>query len=89
MKILIVFYSTYGHVYKMAQAVAEGAKTIEGAEVEIRRVPETLPQVLNPYSLEVLNDVGAEDYQQTFLQGLHRKLSVWAIERVACARIRR
>jgi NAD(P)H dehydrogenase (quinone) len=61
MKILIVFYSTYGHVYKMAQAVAEGAKTVKGAEVEIRRVPETLPQ-------EVLQKMGAVDAQKTFSQ---------------------
>ncbi len=44
MKILIIYYSTYGHVHKMAEAVAEGAKQIEGAEVVIRRVPETLPE---------------------------------------------
>ena len=61
MKILIVFYSTYGHVYKMAQAVAEGVKTVKGAEVEIRRVPETLPQ-------EVLEKMGALDTQKAFSQ---------------------
>jgi len=61
MKILIVFYSTYGHIYKMAQAIAEGAKTVEGAEVEIRRVPETLPQ-------EVLEKMGAVDAQKAFSQ---------------------
>ncbi len=61
MKILIVFYSTYGHVYKMAQAIAEGAKTVEGAEVEIRRVPETLPQ-------EVLEKMGAVEAQRAFSQ---------------------
>jgi len=61
MKILIVFYSTYGHVYKMAQAIAEGVKTVEGAEVEIRRVPETLPQ-------EVLEKMGAVEAQNAFSQ---------------------
>ena len=61
MKVLIVFYSTYGHVYKMAQAVAEGVKTVAGAEVEIRRVPETLPQ-------EVLEKIGAVDAQKAFSQ---------------------
>ena len=59
MKILIVFYSTYGHVYKMAEAIAEGAKNVRGAEVEIRRVPETLPQ-------EVLEKMGAVDAQKEF-----------------------
>ena len=58
MKILIVYYSTYGHVYKMAEAVAEGAKQIEGAEVVMRRVPETLPK-------EVLAKMGAIEFQQS------------------------
>lgn len=61
MKILIVFYSTYGHVYQMAKAIAEGAKKVKGAEVEIRRVPETLPQ-------EVLEKMGAVDAQKAFSQ---------------------
>ncbi len=59
MKILIVFYSTYGHVFNMAEAVAEGAKQVNGAEVEIRRVPETLPD-------EVLEKMGAVDAQKSF-----------------------
>ncbi len=58
MKILVVYYSTYGHVHKMAEAVAEGAKQIEGAEVVIRRVPETLPE-------EVLGQMGAVEAQQS------------------------
>ncbi len=44
MKILIVYYSMYGHVHKMAEAVTEGAREIDGAEVVVRRVPETLPE---------------------------------------------
>jgi len=59
MKVLVVFYSTYGHVYKMAEAIAEGAKEIAGAKVEIRRVPETLPQ-------EVLVKMGAVEAQKKF-----------------------
>ncbi|MBW2483701.1 MAG: NAD(P)H:quinone oxidoreductase [Deltaproteobacteria bacterium] len=59
MKVLIVYYSTYGHVYKMAEAVAEGAKSVAGAEVEIRRVPETLPP-------EVLEKMGAVEAQKAF-----------------------
>ena len=38
MKVLIVYYSTYGNVYKMAQLVAEGVKEIPGAEPVIRTV---------------------------------------------------
>ena len=59
MKVLVVFYSTYGHVYKMAEAIAEGAKEISGTEVEMRRVPETLPP-------EVLVKMGAVEAQKQF-----------------------
>ena len=44
MKVLVVYYSMYGHTHHMAEAVAEGAKEVDGAEVEMRRVPETLPE---------------------------------------------
>ena len=40
MKILIVYYSMYGHVFKLAQAVKEGAESVKGAEVLFRRVEE-------------------------------------------------
>lgn len=43
MKVLVVYYSMYGHVRKMAEAVVEGAKSAGGVDVELRRVPETLP----------------------------------------------
>jgi NAD(P)H dehydrogenase (quinone) len=38
--ILVVYYSSYGHIYQMAQAVADGAKGVEGAEVRLRRIAE-------------------------------------------------
>ncbi len=57
MKILVVYYSTYGHVHKMAEAIAEGVKEVAGAEVALRRVPETLPP-------EVLEKMGAVDAQK-------------------------
>jgi NAD(P)H dehydrogenase (quinone) len=60
MKILVVFYSMYGHIFKMAEAVAEGAKEIRGAKVELRRVAETLPP-------EVLEKMGAVEAQKTFV----------------------
>jgi NAD(P)H dehydrogenase (quinone) len=41
-KVLVLYYSTYGHIETMAQAVAEGARSA-GAEVDIKRVPETAP----------------------------------------------
>ncbi len=42
-KILVLYYSMYGHVETMAGAVAEGARSVEGAEVILKRVPETMP----------------------------------------------
>jgi len=59
MKVLVVYYSMYGHIHRMAEAVAEGVKTIKGAEAVLRRVPETLPG-------EVLAKMGAIDAQKKF-----------------------
>jgi NAD(P)H dehydrogenase (quinone) len=42
-KILVLYYSTYGHIEKMADAIAEGAKAVAGTTVTIKRVPETVP----------------------------------------------
>ncbi len=44
MKIQVVFYSTYGHVWKMAEAVAEGARQVPGALVALMQVPELMPE---------------------------------------------
>lgn len=41
-KVLVLYYSTYGHMETMAQAVAEGARST-GASVDVKRVPETVP----------------------------------------------
>ncbi len=43
-KVLILYYSSYGHIEQMAQAIAEGAQSITGTDVDIKRVPETIPQ---------------------------------------------
>jgi NAD(P)H dehydrogenase (quinone) len=59
MKVLIVYYSMYGHVHRMAEAVAEGAKEISSTEVEMRRVPETLTE-------EILGKMGAIEPQKGF-----------------------
>jgi len=42
-KVLVLYYSAYGHIEQMAEAVAEGARAA-GAEVAIRRVPELVPE---------------------------------------------
>src|SRR3989337_823586 len=59
MKVLVVYYSMYGHIHRMAEAVAEGAKEVKGAQVEMRRVSETLPQ-------ETLKKMGAVEPQKAF-----------------------
>lgn len=59
MKVAIVFYSTYGHVYQLAKAIAKGAQSVDGAEVGLYQVPETL-------SDEVLKKMGALDARQAF-----------------------
>lgn len=41
-KVLVLYYSMYGHIEAMARAVAEGAAAVEGVEVTIKRVPETM-----------------------------------------------
>jgi NAD(P)H dehydrogenase (quinone) len=43
-KILVLYYSMYGHMEIMANAVAEGAKKVAGTEVLIKRVPELMPE---------------------------------------------
>jgi len=43
-KILVLYYSMYGHVETLAYAVAEGARGIEGTEVTVKRVPELMPE---------------------------------------------
>jgi NAD(P)H dehydrogenase (quinone) len=57
MKVLIPFYSMYGHIYKMAEAVAEGVRQVEGCEAVLKRVPETLTE-------EVLGMMGALEAQK-------------------------
>ncbi len=59
MKVQIIFYSTYGHVYHLAAAIAEGARQVPGAEVEVFRVPELL-------SDEILGKMGAKAAQEVY-----------------------
>lgn len=58
-KVHVVFYSMYGHIYQMAEAEAEGAREVEGAEVSLFRVPELIPD-------DVLEQSGAKAAQQAF-----------------------
>ncbi len=45
-KVLVLYHPTYGHIEAMARAVAEGAREIQGAQVDIKRVPELVPEEL-------------------------------------------
>jgi NAD(P)H dehydrogenase (quinone) len=59
MKIQIIFYSMYGHMYKMAQAVAEGAREVKGSEVALYQVSELVPEA-------ELERTGAKAARQAF-----------------------
>lgn len=60
-RIHVVFYSMYGHVYKMAEAVAEGARQVSGAEVKLLQVPELVPE-------EALEKSGAKAARAEFAE---------------------
>jgi NAD(P)H:quinone oxidoreductase type IV len=58
-KIQIVFYSMYGHVYRLAEAVAEGARQVPNTEVTLYQVPELVPE-------KVLEKSGAKAARKAF-----------------------
>lgn len=55
-KILVLYYSMYGHLEEMAKAVAEGVRSVPGSEVTVKRVPETM-------SVEALRQAGGKTEQ--------------------------
>ena len=57
MRVLIVYYSLYGHIHRMAEAVATGVREVEGVQLEVLRVPETLPPI-------VIEKMGATESQK-------------------------
>ena len=58
-RVHVVFYSMYGHIYRMAEAIAEGAREVAGAEVTLFQVPELVPE-------EILVKSGAKAARQAF-----------------------
>lgn len=58
MKILVVYYSLYGHIHRLAEAVAEGVGEVPEAQAVLRRVPETL-------SADIIEKMGATAAQKT------------------------
>jgi NAD(P)H dehydrogenase (quinone) len=61
MNIQVIFYSMYGHVWRMAEAVAAGAAQVDGAEVKVLQVPELVPD-------DVLQKSGAKAARKAFAQ---------------------
>jgi len=58
-KVNIIFHSLYGHIYRMAEAIAEGAREVSGAEVSLYQVPETL-------SADMIAKMGAAEAKKSF-----------------------
>jgi NAD(P)H dehydrogenase (quinone) len=58
-KVQVIFYSMYGHIYKMAQAIVEGAKQVPGADVSLYQVAELVPDA-------VLEQYGAKAARASF-----------------------
>ena len=58
-RVQIIFYSLYGHIYRMAEAVAQGVREVPGAEVSIYQVPELLPDA-------VIEKMGATQAKKAF-----------------------
>lgn len=70
-RIQIVFYSMYGHIYTMAEAVAAGVRSVQGCEVEVLQVPELVPDA-------VLEQYGAKAARAAFAH-----IPLAAVERLA------
>jgi NAD(P)H dehydrogenase (quinone) len=53
-KLLVLYYSTYGHVETLSSAIAEGARSVPGVEVTVKRVPETMtPEAAKQYGAKL------------------------------------
>ena len=73
MKVLVVYYSMYGHIYRMARSIISGVESVAGMAGELRRVPETL-------SPEVLEKMGALEAQRE-----QEEVAVCSVEELAGA----
>lgn len=58
-RVKVIFYSLYGHVFKMAEAIAAGAREVSGAQVDVLQVAETLPTA-------ILEKMGAVEAKKAF-----------------------
>lgn len=55
-RILVAYYSSYGHVRALAQAEAEGAQSVQGTIVDLRRIPETVPEAVRKSSGYIVDE---------------------------------
>ena len=58
-RVQVIFYSTYGHVWRLAEAIAEGARAVPGTDVKVLQVAETL-------SPDILGKMGAIEARKAF-----------------------
>ena len=72
-KVQVIFYSMHGHVYRMAEAIVEGAKQVPGAEVSLYQVAELIPD-------DVLEKYGAKGARASFA-----KVPVASVDQLADA----
>ncbi|MAB15169.1 NAD(P)H:quinone oxidoreductase [Parvibaculum sp.] len=63
-KILVLYHSSYGHIETMAKAVAEGAASESGVSVDLKRVPETMPE-------DLMNEAGMKTDQEAPVAAPH------------------
>ncbi|QQE86892.1 flavodoxin domain-containing protein [Azotobacter chroococcum] len=70
-KVLVLYYSSYGHIETMANAMAEGARAA-GAQVDVKRIPATVPEVVGgaPYgATTITGGDGSRQPSETELAG--------------------
>ena len=55
-RVLVLYYSSYGHIRQMAEAEADGARSVAGVQVDLRRIPETVPQAVREAAGYIADD---------------------------------
>ena len=55
-RVLVLYYSSYGHIRSLAEAEAEGARSLPGVQADLRRVPETVPAAVRQAAGQVADD---------------------------------
>ena len=74
-RIQVLFYSMYGHIYRMSEAVVEGAREVDGAEGSLYQVAELVPE-------EALEKSGAGSFSLTFSRGGACRDHAWPCDHI-------